>query len=132
MKMMTVLIFCAVLFTGCLDKGMKSAKEHKKRALRTEGKLLASAAYVSILSGDTYIDSGEYSFSDLEVRESANKLYKVLDPTSEESKKLCSDCKVNKEGFKILVAGNIDEDDDLDLWTIDNEKNLVNIKSDLE
>ncbi|MEE2671102.1 MAG: hypothetical protein VYA54_05300 [Bdellovibrionota bacterium] len=132
MKVMTTLVLSTLFFTGCLDKRLKSAKDYKKKAIQSEAKLLALATYTSIISGDGFIDRGVYSFSDVQVGESASNIYKVLDPTSEESKKLCSDCKVNKEGFKILVAGNLDEDEDLDLWTIDDQKNLVNIKSDVE
>jgi type IV pilus assembly protein PilA len=38
--------------------------------------------------------------------------------------------KVDKKGFVFVAVGNIDADEDLDIWTIDNDNNLLNIVDD--
>lgn len=44
----------------------------------------------------------------------------------------CPDCVLNADGtFKIIALGNIDGDNDLDVWTIDERMNLINVRSDV-
>ena len=38
---------------------------------------------------------------------------------------------VNNGKFKAVAVGNIDEDQDFDVWTIDENRNLLNINNDL-
>ena len=38
---------------------------------------------------------------------------------------------VTDEEFVAVAVGNIDEDDELDVWTIDQDKNLVNVIDDV-
>lgn len=45
--------------------------------------------------------------------------------------KHCPDCTASENGFKIVAIGNLDEDETLDVWTIDHDKNLVNISDDV-
>jgi len=39
---------------------------------------------------------------------------------------------IRRHGFLIVAVGNIDSDEDLDVWTIDHENNLLNPLNDLE
>jgi hypothetical protein len=38
-----------------------------------------------------------------------------------------ADCTVTNDSFKVVAIGNFDDDAKLDVWTIDDKKNLVNI-----
>jgi hypothetical protein len=47
------------------------------------------------------------------------------------AKTYCPDCKVAGSKFKALLVGQIDDDADYDVWTIDDQKQLVQLKDDL-
>ena len=40
--------------------------------------------------------------------------------------------RVKKESFLLIAVGNIDSDDDLDIWTIDQDNNVSNVKNDAD
>jgi hypothetical protein len=44
----------------------------------------------------------------------------------------CSDCYIHKHGFKIVAYGNLDSDPTLDIWTIDQNRNVVHVRNDIE
>ncbi|MCH2533986.1 MAG: hypothetical protein MK008_06055 [Bdellovibrionales bacterium] len=44
----------------------------------------------------------------------------------------CNDCKIEKDYFKIAVYSNIDDDPTYDVWTIDSNKEIVSLVSDLK
>ncbi len=45
--------------------------------------------------------------------------------------KYCQDCFGTKESFKMVAVGNLDEDEEMDVWTIDQNKNLIHVTDDL-
>ncbi len=50
----------------------------------------------------------------------------------EVAQKHCPECTASKEAFKAIAFSNIDDDPTLDVWTIDQDKNMVNVVNDLE
>ncbi len=44
----------------------------------------------------------------------------------------CEDCVAEGQNFKIVAIGNIDKDATLDVWTIDQDRKLVNIVDDIK
>jgi hypothetical protein len=47
-------------------------------------------------------------------------------------KKYCPECGVTKTGFKVIAIGNIDDDDTLEVWTIDQNKTLTQLMDDVK
>lgn len=45
---------------------------------------------------------------------------------------LCPDCTATKDSFKVLVAAQLDEDSELDLWTIDQDGVVNHLSDDLK
>ncbi|MEO0335701.1 MAG: hypothetical protein AAF202_04880 [Pseudomonadota bacterium] len=62
-----------------------------------------------------------------------NSFYKVaIDPGEDPMvAKFCPDCGVTEEGFKALAYGNIDDDETIDAWTVDQDKNMVQVSDDI-
>jgi hypothetical protein len=44
----------------------------------------------------------------------------------------CSDCTATKDTFKAIAAANLDDDPDLDIWTIDQTGTVTHIQDDLK
>lgn len=44
----------------------------------------------------------------------------------------CPDCVVEGENFKIVAIGNIDQDADVDVWTIDQDRKIEHVVDDLQ
>ena len=53
------------------------------------------------------------------------------DPRFTLTKHFTKDSIVRSDSFKISCVGNIDTDPELDIWTIDSKKNLINVKDDI-
>jgi hypothetical protein len=43
----------------------------------------------------------------------------------------CPDCTATASGFKAIAAANLDDDDDLDIWTIDEKGQIVHVLKDV-
>lgn len=50
---------------------------------------------------------------------------------NEEIAKLCPDCVISSAGYKIAIFGNIDQDSELDVMTVDNDRKIMLIQDDL-
>lgn len=46
--------------------------------------------------------------------------------------KYCADCTAHKDGFRAIAAANLDDDADLDIWTIEQSGTIVHVRDDLE
>lgn len=46
--------------------------------------------------------------------------------------KVCPDCTATESTFKAVAAANLDDDDDLDIWTVDEKGNLRHVFNDLD
>ncbi len=44
----------------------------------------------------------------------------------------CSDCTASKDSFKAIAAANLDEDADLDIWTVDHTGTFTHVQNDLQ
>lgn len=53
-------------------------------------------------------------------------------PFAELAAKYCPDCTAVGESFKIVAIGNVDSDPDLDVWTIDQDRQLLHVEDDLK
>lgn len=51
-------------------------------------------------------------------------------PFAELAAKYCPDCVVDGENFKIVAIGNLDADETLDVWTMDQDRLIKNISDD--
>ena len=59
-------------------------------------------------------------------------IYKfVLKKEGNKISQLCTDCGIEKDSFKIMAFANLDDDDDIDAWTVDHEKNISHLQSDI-
>lgn len=45
---------------------------------------------------------------------------------------LCQDCVAGEKTFRLIAVGNLDKDTTPDVWTMDQEKNLIHIVDDVE
>lgn len=132
MKFNLLMILLSVtVLSSCLEENIKKQKMYQAKSRQAAGKLMGSVVYTQMMMDQ--LDFGKFDVASLDkIDKNPDSKYQVQKPDSELSKKYCPDCSVNKDTFKILIAGNIDEDDALDLWSIDQEKNLVNIQNDAE
>lgn len=107
---------------------------YQTRAKQSEARLRLQAIYSELQS--EYSKSGKFTEKNVQeyiksdyfsTTAKHGPLYKVH---LEHEK--CAKCGVNSKKFKIAAVGNIDDDETLDIWTIDQDKNLVNISNDLK
>lgn len=54
----------------------------------------------------------------------------TADKFAELASRYCKDCTAKDFSYKVLVVGNIDDDDTFDIWTADQDKNLVHVVDD--
>jgi hypothetical protein len=47
-------------------------------------------------------------------------------------REICPDCVATNSGFKAFAVANLDEDADWDIWTIDQDSNLLHVVDDLK
>jgi hypothetical protein len=47
-------------------------------------------------------------------------------------REICPDCMATNSGFKAFAVANLDEDADWDIWTIDQDSNLLHVVDDLK
>lgn len=59
-------------------------------------------------------------------------LTKVKDIDLDTLTAICTDCTATKSTFKILAAANLDEDSQLDIWTMDDQGNVEHLWDDLK
>lgn len=59
-------------------------------------------------------------------------LTKVKDIDLDTLTAVCQDCTATKSTFKILAAANLDEDSQLDIWTMDHLGNIEHLQDDLK
>ena len=105
---------------------------HLEKIRRSEAKMKAAAMYSDI--SIFHIDKNKYpNKSELEkiIKENPPGRYQIgtieMNP---QIKGFCPDCIINKTGFKIAVYGNIDDDNELDVITINDKKEMILIKDD--
>lgn len=103
--------------------------QFKMKAMQKEGMVLLSASYQSLLSGQ--VELGEFRQEDFDILTSdpnfSGGRYKLSTHHP-----LCPDCGINKERFKVVAIGNLDEDETEDVWTMDQDKNLVQLSDDIK
>lgn len=110
-------------------------KDFGRRARTAEAK--TGLTYIFASQSSHYAEFEEYS-TDFEkigvVFENQNPRYEFgfASDANPQFKKYCPDCVVSKDGFKVVAIGNIDEDETLDIWTIDQDKNLIHLQDDMK
>ena len=117
-----------------LEKAIKNSEKNKIIVLQTEAKSRLAGAHTALMADS--IEFGKFSAdsfeSYLDNELSADFKYKLTadqsDPVVQE---YCTDCGISESGFAIMAYANLDEDPDLDIWVIDDKKQLVNISSDI-
>jgi hypothetical protein len=118
-------------FAGVDPEAELQAKQFETR--RSEGRLLAIG--VSTALEMDFIESDKYSSVSLEKFRAESEGFRYYDFGTKDSDpriaKLCPDCVITDDSFKVAVFGTIDNDEDLDLLTIDHEKNLILVHDDL-
>lgn len=112
----------------------KKINEFKAKGARINGKLLASALKISLQS--EFIESEKYP-DEARLKElaaeisSGSKDYTFGLASDPEVASFCPDCHLSEDSFKIAIYGNLDEDPDLDVITIDSEGKMLLIQDDL-
>lgn len=116
----------------------KEARDNLFRSRRTEGKLLAITLYTQMVMSQverTQYPTWEELQEDLEEAEfllSDYQFYRFGIPEFDKNlKKLCPDCHMSETSFKMAVYGDIDEDGEDDVMTIDQDKKLILIQDDI-
>jgi hypothetical protein len=123
-----------VVSLGLKFSGLDPAADFKGKSLRAQGKIFATS--VSSALQIDYVDTGKYSVSSLEQYQSEVKnlksTYSIGTRDSDPRiANLCPDCEIREKTFKIALYGNIDEDEALDIMTIDQGNNIILIQDDL-
>jgi hypothetical protein len=109
-----------------------SSAKFQSKAKQSEAKILLAGAYTQFMMDQIDSDTGKYTVNSLTRENTKGQNYKILSPGTDESKKYCPDCLVGPNAFKIVIVGNIDKDETIDVWTIDNDKKIINVVNDSE
>jgi hypothetical protein len=104
------------------------------RVRRSEAKLKATTVYTECLLFQS--DKGKFpdkaGFEKILLENTESGHYKVgtieTDPTV---KAICPDCRLTGTSFKFAIYGNIDDDKELDIITMNEKKELMLVKDDL-
>lgn len=118
------------LMPGMTKSAVSTSLKYQAKARQSEAKILLASAYTQFMMD--YIDTDKYSVSSLTRTTTKSQNYQILSPGTDAVKKYCPDCLVGPTSFKIVIVGNIDKDETLDVWTIDNKKILTNVINDSE
>jgi Tfp pilus assembly protein PilE len=110
-------------------------QKYQAKAKTSEAKLQLSTVYVAETGwqadNNTFTENLEEagyvpSSSDL-------SFYKIgFASHGELFSKHCPDCRATKDGFMAVAIGNIDKDETLDVWTIDQDRNMVHLINDVK
>ena len=102
-------------------------ERYQAKSKQVEAKSLLAAAYTSMKMGQA--EFGSYRQEDLDLfLGDVGGQAQFFSVSASHPK--CPDCGITAEGFKLVAVGNIDDDPDEDVWTMDQDKNLENIQSD--
>lgn len=125
MKYIAVLLFTVFSFQSSANKLNYYALKIKQG----EGKKTLSDLYFGLKTYQakhgTYIGFKETNEYKKIIKSSVYKM-------GPEKSRVCSDCKVEKDSFKIHIHANIDDDPTLDVWTIDSKRLIINVLSDVD
>lgn len=125
-------LFVLLLIAGFFAKKyLPDMETYKYKTRRAEAKLTASLIYTQMemtkIETESYPDIAKLT-ADLNAMGSGS-------PDARYSygidSSVCSDCFIEKDKFRIAIFGNIDEDEDLDVVTIDHEKKMMLVRDDL-
>lgn len=114
------------------SKAMRSnAKAHllKIKQVEAKSRLLMNYTELKIhqIDNDSYV-----GFQMERYPASTNEFVELYSINDQPIAGMCPDCHIGSETFKLVAYGNLDEDEKLDVWTIDHNKNLTLISDDLE
>jgi hypothetical protein len=128
-----VLGLSAVLLI-CSIYGATQFKKYKWKARRAEGKLLAGA--IKMYLRQEYNLHHQYpAFEKLENEMSSavkTERYRFGISVSPVVSSFCEDCEIRKDKYKIAVFGNIDDDEELDIFYVkDDVPKFVDAQQDL-
>jgi len=106
-------------------------KKVQSKARMSEAKLGLASLYAAQTMHSVEYDTYTNDMSKLDIPRENFKFYKFgLADTSAYFAKYCPECKADQSTFKMVAVGNIDNDDTMDVWTIDQDKNLVHVIDD--
>ena len=129
---MNKFLLLSLLFTltSCdFIREVTGVNEYQSKAKQTMGKLILTSAYTAMKMGQ--VDTRKYSVASFlkfkEQNNSKDNIYSIY-----MKHEACPDCGMDDEKFKIVALGNVDKDETLDVWTMDEKNNLVHLVNDLE
>ncbi len=130
-----VLALLGVAFVALVVLNIDSMKRHQLKARQAEAKVSLNSLYVIMESNQ--IEYGKYSAEALQTeienleRQFRGKLLYQYGFT-QAVKEMCNDCGVTDDGYKMVAYANLDEDETLDVWTMDHKKTMVHVVNDIE
>ena len=108
-------------------------ESYQLKAKQAEAKMMLSTVYTAQRAND--VEFGGFS-SDLESlnvsTQSDSGRYFVGFADTPEWQAICPDCVVSETGFKAMAVGNLDDDETLDVWTIDENRQVEHLINDIE
>ncbi len=133
---LAVIFFGAVIIYNMSGKMDTDIANQKSKVKRTMGKNLAFAAYSEMLL--KWSETGIYpekeallaSLSQGGVLSSESYQIKLATDDPEVAK-LCPDCEIKKDTFKLALVGNIDNDAGTDILTVDQDNKIILVQDDV-
>lgn len=124
------LVFCMGVMLVIAIPGFKN---YGAKARMSEAKIKLASVYVAqqVYYGDN--DKYALNLDDLEYDQYPGRyiITTITSDSNPETIKLCPDCTLGEQKFKIMAIGNIDDDTTVDVWVIDQEKLITHLVNDL-